>query len=244
MQRREVRRVVGRDCQVYRSGDLLSAVSMRPPTTKERADTCIDEAGLVLEEILWSDGKFVSRRVAVSVEEPASLPDQLFEAPTSTVPVKEGGGSVRPLVDGSRPPGDFYELDSVPEGFESRGRYSVIPPQPENFGQDPTRQAHRRAEVTDVWVRGADVLVLVRGVTLGGVPAFNVDPAKQTIDAGDAGKAELLLGAQQSSVRAVLPGGNYVTITGTLPGAQLTELAGRIRKVEGGTLQFADEPQP
>src|SRR3954453_2903131 len=136
MQRREVRRVAGRDCQVYRSGNLLNAGALHPATENEHADSCIDEAGLVLEELLWGDGRFISRRVAVSVEEPPSLPDQLFAVPETPIAVKEGGGSVRPLVPGSRPPGDFYELDSAPAGFQLRGRYSVIPPQPENFGPD------------------------------------------------------------------------------------------------------------
>lgn len=217
IERREVREVLGRRCQVYRAGDYLSVSVLRPATPELYADSCVDAAGLLLEELLVSDGKAIARRIAVEVDEDPDLADDLFPAGEPTVPADKGGGSMRLLAEGSSPPGTFYVIDAVPAGFTRKGRYSVVPPQAENFGEDPTREGFRRAQIADVFERGLDVLVVEQGATLQGAAPFEVDPSNPTIDLGPLGTAEVRYSAGGNQVRALQPGGRFVQATGTLP---------------------------
>src|SRR5207247_7133823 len=68
IERREQREVAGRRCQVYRSKDTAAGATLAPATdpTRQHADTCIDEAGVVLEEVVVTDGHQSRRRLATS----------------------------------------------------------------------------------------------------------------------------------------------------------------------------------
>jgi hypothetical protein len=235
--RREVREVLGRRCQVYRSAQYLSAVVLKPPTDTEFADSCVDEAGIVLEEALVTQGDIVARRIAVEVEEDASLSDDLFPDLPSSVPPASGGGLVRKLKPGSSPPGDFFVLDAPPAGFELLGRYTVIPPQADNFS-DPTREGARRAGTSDVWVRGVDVLIVDQGGTLRGDPPFTIDEENPKVDLGQFGQGERRLSAVTNEVRVILPSGRYVRVMGTLPPDDLAAVARSLHSVPGGTLEY------
>jgi hypothetical protein len=235
--RREVREVLGRRCQVYRSAQYLSAVVLKPPTDKEYADTCVDEAGIVLEEVLVTQGDIVARRVAVEIEEDALLSDDLFPDLPSSVPPASGGGVLRKLKAGSMPPGDFFVLDAPPPGFELLGRYTVIPPQADNFS-DPTREGARRAGTSDVWVRGVDVLIVDQGGTLRGDPPFTVDETNPKVDLGQLGQGERLLSAVTNEVRVILPSGRYLRVAGTLSPDDLAAVARSLHSVPGGTLEY------
>jgi hypothetical protein len=244
VERRERREVLGRPCQVYRSLTGLLG-RMTAPAADDHVDSCVDESGLVLEHVEVFEGEIASRRIAVEIEEDAPLDDDLFATGEATIPVREGGGGVRRLVPGSRPPGTFWELPSPPAGFEAMGRYSVVPPQPENFG-DPARIAFRRAGVADVWVHGPDVLVIDQGGTLQGAAPFEMAPDTPRIDVGALGEAEVVLTGTGAEVRVLLPGGRYVQAYGTLPVEDMVAELGRLVSVavEGeGTLEFLD-PAP
>ena len=240
IERREVREVAGRRCQVYRAADYLSASSLRPPTPEAYADSCVDEDGLVLEEVLFDATRAIARRVAESVDESVSLEDSLFPTGTPNVVASKGGGSVRRLAEGSTPPGPFFVADRVPEGFTSTGRYSVVPPQAENFGDDLSRQGFRRAGVADVYVRGADVLVIEQGATLQGAAPFEADPENPTVDLGPFGTGEIRFSALGNVVRAARGGGRYVSALGTLPPAELADVLRSLREVPGGELVYAE----
>jgi hypothetical protein len=239
LRRRERRRVADRTCQVYRSGRSLGAGPLVPPTGATHTDSCVDEAGLVLEEVVVDGGERLSRRVAVEVDDDPELGRGPFRTSAPTTPVDRGGGSVREVDPESRPPGPFYELAGGPEGFRRRGRYSVIPPQAENFA-DPSTRARIVAGVVDVWVRGADVLFVEVGGTLGGVPPFSRNPTSSPVDLGSFGEGELFVDARGNQVRVALDGGDYVRITGTLPPDRLAAIARSMEPVEGGELEFVD----
>ena len=241
IERREVREVLDRPCQVYRSGDYLSAAALTPPSPELYADSCVDAAGLLLEEVLFAEGRAIARRIAVEVEEDPTLGDELFPTGEPTVQAGAGGGTMRKLVDGSMPPGPFFVADAIPEGFVPTGRYSVVPPQAENFGDDPTREGFRRAMVSDVHVRGTDVLILEQGATLQGAPPFEVDPTNPTIDLGPLGRAEVRFSALGNQVRSLLPGGRFVQATGTLTPDELATVLRSLREVPGGELVFEDQ---
>ncbi len=239
-ERREVREVAGRRCQVVRTGDYLAAAQLTPPSAQQYADSCIDGSGLLLEEVLVGNGEPIARRVAVSVEEGVDLDDDLFPTGTSTVPANKGGGTMRLLEEGTTPPGPFFVADAIPEGFVATGRYSVIPPQAENFTGDPERESFQRAMVSDVYVRGTDVLVLEQGATLRGAAPFEVDPTNPTVDLGPFGVAEIRFSGHGTQVRAAREGGRFVQATGTLTADELAAVLRSLREVPGGELRFAD----
>src|SRR5207249_3361844 len=98
-----------------------------------------------------------------------AVDSSLFATEGNIPPLSQGGGSFRPVDPASRPPGTFWELPgSLPDGYTRQGRYAVVPPQPENFS-NPGLRSNRLAGVSDVLVRGPDVIVVDRGGTLGGV---------------------------------------------------------------------------
>lgn len=238
VERREVRRVAGRLCQVYRSGTFFSDTEFTPATADEWADSCVDEAGIVVEEVLFSHGDPILRRVAVKVEEDPALDGSLFVTGEPTVGVRDGGGFVREADAGTRPEGEFFELPSAPEGFRLRGRYTVVPPQPENFS-DPSREFHRVAGTVDVFERGIDIVAVDQGATLGGKDPFVADPANPTVDVGPAlGEAEVLTGPRGNEVRVDRGGGRYLRVYGTLPPGDLASFAGRLEPVEGTGLRY------
>ncbi len=237
--RREVREIKGRRCQVYRSGGYLSAPELRAPTKDEYADSCVDDAGLVLEEVLWSGTSMLSRRVAVEVQEDVVLSDELFPDLPPTATAASGGGAVSKLKDGSEPPGEFLVLDAPPAGFEHRGRYSVIPAQQQSA--EPTEESSVLAGVVDVWVRGFDLLLVDQGATLRGQPPFVMAEDSPRIDLGPFGPGEVRLSALGSDVRALRTGGRYVRVAGTLPIEELAAVARSLRTGPGGTFELEDD---
>ena len=246
LERREVRKVLDRACQVYRSGSLLNASQLTAPTADEYAESCVDDAGVVLEELLVLDGRIVSRRIATEVEEstnPVVIPSSLFSTGARTLEVKDGGGLVRRMGPGL-PPGDFLLIDpaSIPAGFEWLGRYNVIPSQPENFS-DPSRAGARETSFADVYVRGPDFVVVDQGGTLQGAPPFTVDEASPKVPMGAFGDAEVRLGGGGVEVRAIRPSGQFIRVRGTLPPADLAAVGAALRPTVGdGAMEFFEEP--
>ena len=242
LERREVRQVLDRRCQVYRSGQLLSASVLRPPVDDEYTDSCVDAAGLVLEELLVLDGEVVSRRIAVEVEEDPELDDGLFVTGRRTLEVRDGGGLVRRMTEGL-PPGEFLRYDpaSIPAGFERLGRFNVIPSQPENFS-DPSREGARETSFADVFVRGPDFLVLDQGGTLQGVDPFTEDPVSPRADLGPYGSGEVRLSGLVLEVRVKRSGGRFLRVRGTLPLDELARVGAAVTPTEGtGPLEFLEE---
>lgn len=238
VERREVRRVAGRLCQVYRSGTFFSDSVFKAATDEERADSCVDDAGIVLEEVLFAGDRQILRKVAVEVEEGAVVGRDLFVTGDPTVTVKDGGGFLRQADPTSGPVGEYFDVSPIPEGFTRRGRYTVIPPQPENF-TDPTRESQQLAGTVDVFERGTDFVLVDQGATLRGAEPFRVDPASRMVDAGPVlGPAEVLLGPRGSEVRVARGGGRYMRVYGTLPVSELAAVARTLQPVQGAGLVY------
>lgn len=219
-ERREQREVAGRRCQVYRTLGPLSAKSVAPPTEEEFADNCIDGQGLVLEELFVLDGTPISRRVAVEVDLSPTFADGAFRTEKVTIPVDKGGGSFKEVEPDSRPEGDepFWELPSPPAGFTHLGRFSVVPPQAENFS-DPLRTKFILATVSDVYDDGeGGAIVIDQGATLQGGAAFGPSPeGTPVVDGGAVGQAEVHLSAEGAELRVHTGSGQFVRVLGTVP---------------------------
>lgn len=239
-ERREQRTVAGRRCLVYRTSGPLSAKSLRRPSAQEYADNCLDQQGLVLEELYVVDGRPLSRRVATTVDTAPTFATGTFRTEAVTIPVDKGGGSVREVEPDSAPEGDdpFWQLAAPPAGFEQVGRYSVVPPQADNFS-DPLRRKFIVATVSDVYVDGPKLIVVDQGSTLEGGEAFPPAPeGTPTLDAGQLGTAEVHLSGDGAELRVNLRQGAFVRVYGTVPVADLASVLRDLRPATGTGLVY------
>ncbi len=243
--RRERRVVLGRTCQVVRSPRSAGqgALEADPNDVGLMVDVCVDGRGVLLEEVTMRKGRTVRERIATSIEIDPPLADSLFAIEGTALPLAQGGGSVRPLEPTSRPPGAaFYELTgAAPAGFTLSGRFTVIPPQPAAYS-DPNLGLTKQAGVADVYTRGPDLLVIERGATLGGQPAFAPDANASTVDLGPLGHGEAILGMGVNTVRVILPDGHFLRVAGTMPLDVLADVARHMEPQPAGELRFLDVP--
>jgi hypothetical protein len=237
---RERRRVLGRECQVYRAGGLASGGNLVPydPDVEEHADVCIDAAGLLLEETWVKDGRRLTRKVATSIEENVDLGDRLFE-PTdaSNLAYADGGGLIQEVDPATMPASTtFWMLDEPPAGFEHRGRYSVVPARLDPFRQsfDPGEEQRGTASVADVWVRGSELLVIDQGIVTSPSGTIEEHPHAEVVRLGELGDGEAFLDLRTSEVRAQPAGGGFVRVYGTLALDDLVELTRALRPVQSG----------
>lgn len=232
-------RVLDRPCLEVRTGTLLGAGHLTAIGDDEHAVSCVDGDGLVLRETLVLDGEPSLRRTAIAVgvgDEPA---EGTFDVDGVEAPVDQGGGSVLPVDPERGALGDFWVLDddAVLDGLVRIGRWAVIPPAPERFTGDPERGSPVAGTV-DVWVGGADVLVLYQGGSRDGDPAHRAVPEALAVEAGELGTAELVLSATASEVRAVTTGGRFVNVVGTLEPDALVAVASALRRTTGEGLTY------
>ncbi|MGI8794888.1 MAG: hypothetical protein ACR2H3_17225 [Acidimicrobiales bacterium] len=243
-EQREIRLVAGRLCHVYRTGGALDATVLAPVSDDaDYVDLCVDVEGLLLEEWQIFDGHGIRQRVALEVDAPSASTDSELRRidTTDRVAPKDGGGSLREVDPASRPQGRFFESPAPPAGFTFVGRYGAVPPQP-GFA-DPNRRGTIYASTVDVFVRGADAIVVEVGGTLNLSTAFDLDPANPQIDlGGDLGTADVILGTSGAELRALVgDSGRFVKVKGTVPVADLEAVMRSLRPTEAGTgLVFID----
>lgn len=225
LQRRGVRAVAGTRCQVLRTRAVLAADFAGAPTAADHVDSCVSANGVVLEETSVRNGSVVSRKVATKLTLGVAHD---FVAAGDHVPRAQGGGRIITLDPASRPPGqEFFELAAAPMGFTHFGRFAVVAPAPAN--------APVVTSIDDVYVRGADVIVVEQGETLSGVGMAAADGSK--VKLGKLGEGRLLVSPVASSVAALTKTrGSFVRVTGTVAPSRLVAVARALRAQPGGTL--------
>ena len=236
--------VAGRRCQVFRSSRPLSAGALLPLTsTSTYTDTCIDGDGIILRETRHSGGRVVSDRRAVSVQTgDGAVAAGVFDLPASATPFDRGGGAFTALTLDSRPPGTSWDFSQPPSGFQHLGRYAAVPPQPQLFagGGQGTGQMGLPgglvSEMDDVYVRGADAVILQQGSTLNGAK-FTPPNNATAISLGALGRGQLLIAGNVTSVVAEPGNGeHFVRLSATLPPDTVIALMRSITAQPGGTL--------
>lgn len=227
----ERRRVLGTECQVYRTALPLAAGPISAPGD-DRTESCIDGRGLALEELLVVDDEPVQRRVAISVSSLARLTSADVAVPAATVSVDDGGAGLRKL-DGLEVAtlAPRWELNA-PTGFTLHGRYAVVHPRDDATGE-PGMATSRLATLMTVWTRGVEVIIFETGSTLDGSPVAPAVGAAETVEwpstAGTAspGLAQLLVSARGNELRNV-NGGELVRLMATAPPDELLAIAASI----------------
>ena len=219
--RRERRRVYGRPCQVYRFGGPVSAGDVTPyeAGAGEYADVCVDANGIVLEEAWTSKSKLIRRRVAETVAVDRPIEEGVFRIaiPSSAESLQ---GSVQRVT-----PGDpIWRPARVPSGFVSLGIFAVRVPSvalPSSPGGAP---APGVSSVSQIFVRGPDLLIVDQDPSLARYIASDDRPARP-VEASPLKQGEVVVDARMTEVRGASPDGSAVRVLGTLSPSELIELA-------------------
>lgn len=231
--------VVDRPCLEVRTGTLLGAGHLTEIRDAEHAVSCVDGDGVVLQETLFLDGEPSLRRTATEVRVGAEPGGEAFDTDGVQAPVDQGGGSVLPVDPTRGSLGDFWVLDDadVPAGLAFLGRWAVVAPGPERFGEGG-EHGSPVAGTVDVWADGADLLVLYQGGTRDGDVAHRPVPEALPVEAGALGEVDLVLSATGSEVRAPTTGGRFVHVRGTLDPEALVDVAAALRRTTGEGLTY------
>ena len=211
--------MLDRPCQVWRSGQLLSASQLTKPTDEEHTDTLRRRGG----HRARGGARPRRRDRCRGGSPPRSRRSRRSTTTLFVTGFPDPRGRRRRgarAADGRRVCRRASSSSSIrrpmPAGFERLGRFNVIPSQPENF-TDPTR-AERPGDELRRRLRAGRRLRRRRPgrARCGGVEPFAVDPAAPKMDLGRFGAGELRLGALGVEIRALRSGGRFVRLRGTL----------------------------
>jgi hypothetical protein len=222
---RERRQALGQECQVYRTGSPLQSQKVTAPTATDYADTCLNAAGLPLEEVTVVGGKLTQRLTATElVADPAFEPDT-FTIQGDPVSFGQGGSVLTPVDPAASPPPGFWQLDGPPAGFEHQGRYVL-----QTVDQAAPDSGQPVSSYVDAYVRGADVLVVRQGPVAGEPDLTPAPPDGDPFDLGPLGPAQVHLSSVGPTVAARPGTDTYVDVSGTLSPAELRGVAAGLRQ--------------
>jgi hypothetical protein len=222
---REQRRVAGRNCTVYRTGRTVESNSVAKATETDYVDVCVDESGLMLEEMAVNSGKISLRVIATDIAFDPAFPDDRFTISDPPLGTADGAPVLEAIDKDTIPSANLLRLPTVPEGFEHKARY-VLREAPSAdaaaAGVAPTKDTY-----VDVYVNGTKAVVIHQGLTENEPQTDTTDA--QTIDIGLLGQAKMVLGVGGNTVVVNPTGMWFVHINATLPTADLETLAGQLR---------------
>jgi len=209
---RERRTVLGRTCQVYRTGLALESLSVSKASKDSYSDSCVDASGLLLEELSVSAGKLSTRVTAVEVDEHPDLPAGSFTIEGEPKGLEAGGVDLG-RIDPSTPlPPQLFRFASPPLGFTSQGRFVLTVPD-----QDGTP----RPRYLDVYANGKDLLLIEQGPKAA-EPEPPVLPGTD-VAAAALGDATIVPGLAGNILTAHPADDWFVKVTATLPPAALQQ---------------------
>lgn len=233
--------VLGRRCDVYRTGEPIGTGAVPPPGEREWADLCVSADGLVLDEQWFVEGRLLQRRTATEVETWTGRATPDLDVSPFSRPLAEaaGGGVVRPVDPGSRPEYTLWSLPEPPRGFEHRGRYEVVAPSDRGHPFDPGRPAPGARTVVDVYESGPDFIVVTRGVATG---PGDGGPTRWSTDHRVAGLGVVHTepGVFGNWLRVQTDAATYLTMRATLPLDELVALAARLEPEPRGRLVYLE----
>ncbi len=222
----ERRTLLGRECQVYRTGAPLENYELAAPTDTTYTDVCIDAAGLLLEEVAVDDGGLLEHLTATEVDTAPALTNDDF-AITGTPTGVDDGGSVLTPIDGVPSDTSYWAISQPPTGYTLQGRYTWQQAATDAASQNAGTDASSGAPTTvvtsyvDVYTNGADVLTVLQGPT-SVEPSSGNDPAVDVTapSLGDVTVASKLTGSQLTAHPAATPDW-FVQVTSTTSRADL-----------------------
>jgi hypothetical protein len=230
--RAEARQVLGRNCQVYRTGQPLESFGTAAPTNSDYTDACIDEAGLMLEEVSVQGGKLAERIIATQVTTQPTITDTTFAITGTPEPLASDGTELNPIDASAVPVPGYWILDAAPAGYQLQGRYVLrhaANPTTDETGTTTTTAAGQAPTIVDsyvdVYVNADKTIIVTQGPSTG-------EPSTQTTggvtgDVGTLGSTTAVAGLTGSTLVAhpANPAGWYVHVAGSVPLATVQQVA-------------------
>lgn len=228
------RSLLGRECQVYRTGSPLENYEVTAPTATTYADLCVDAAGLVLEQVAVRDGQVVEHLTATTVDGVPALTDHDFTIVGLPAPLTSGGMRLT-LLGGATDDPSYWSLPSPPTGYQLIGRYTLeqnatdtttsgVPVDTGGVGATTVVTSY-----VDVYTNGQDTVVVHQGPTSverGGVPTTTATVAPL----GEVQLDTRLTGNDLVAHPASTPDW-FVDVSATMPRAALLALAATLRNL-------------
>jgi len=207
------RRALGRQCQTYRTGSPLQSLKITAPTATDYVDVCLDEAGLILEEVTIAGGVVTQRLTATSMEIDASLDPAIFVIEGPRVGTDQGGAVVTEVDRTVAPAPGYWAPAAVPPGWTHRGRYLVV-------GKGPSH--------VDVYVRGIDVVTIRQGPVAAEPDLTDAGPGREA-GLGALGTGQLVLRSVGPTFLTRPGADSFVHLTGSVSPAELESIASGLR---------------
>jgi hypothetical protein len=208
------RRALGRECQTYRTGSPLQSLKITAPTATDYVDVCLDDAGLILEEVAVVGDKLTQRLTAVSFEVDPTLDPAGFVIEGQRVGPDQGGGEVTEIDRSVAPSAGYWAVDAPPAGFTHRGRYLV---------------AGQQSSHVDVYVRGVDIVTIRQGAPAAEPELTDVGPGRE-VDLGALGTGQMHLRSIGPTLVSHPGGEAFVHVAGTLGPGDLRTIAAGLRR--------------
>lgn len=208
------RRALDRQCQTYRTGSPLQSLKITAPTDTDYVDVCLDETGIILEEVSVMGGKLTQRLTATTVEVEPTIDPNGFTIEGDHVGPDQGGAEVTEVDRAVAPTAGYWALDGPPAGFTQKGRYMV---------------AGSKTSYVDVYVRGIDIVTVQQGAPDAEPDLSDAGPGKD-VDLGTLGAGKMILRSIGPTLVAHPGGSAFVHVAGTLAPADLTAIATSLRQ--------------
>jgi hypothetical protein len=233
---KERRIVLGRECQVYRTGQAVETLSVAAPTNTDYAEACIDSDGLLLEEVVVSSGKLAERLIATSVDDQTAPADSVFTITGDPTPLAQGGSQLSPIDATTKPADGYWGLATPPTGYTLQGRYVLQTPADQSASDtsasttttSTTAPPAPVPSYVDVYVNGPDTIIVRQGPTAGEPQS---DATQGTsVDLGALGSAPLGATLTGSHIVAhpAAPAAWYVELQGTVGRDTLKQVASQL----------------
>ena len=222
---REQRKVLDRECTVFRTGRTVESNVAAAATATDFVDVCVDSTGLMLEEMSVNSGKISLRVLATELTVAPDFPTDLFTISDPPLGTADGAPVLQEIDKNTSPNANLLVLPTVPEGFEHTARY--ILKQPPAADAAATGVAPTSDTYVDVYVNGTKSLIIQQGPTAN-EPQVDTSTA-QPIDVGYLGQAKLLPGVSEQSIVLNPTGEWFIHLNATLANADLQAIAGQLR---------------
>jgi hypothetical protein len=222
---RERRTLLGRECQVYRTGSPLESYTVTAPTDTDYSDVCIDGAGLMLEELSVATGDVSQHQIATAVDPAADLGDDDFVISATPTDLAGGGRELEEIDTATAPLTGFWSFSEPPEGYEIQHRYvlreNVSDPSADTSDTTAVDATVVAESYIDVFVDGANVITVRQGPTSVD-PGFDSSAAKNVATA-NLGTVQATSGVSGSVVSATptSPTDWFIQVSGTIPRTDL-----------------------
>ena len=232
---RERRTLLGRECQVYRTGSPLESYTVTAPTETDYSDVCVDGAGLMLEEVSIAAGEVIQHQVATAVDPVADLDDDDFVVSATPTDLAGGGSELEEIDSVSAPVTGYWSLSEPPEGYELQHRY-VLRQNVTDTSADTSDTTAADATVVaesyiDVFVDGTNVVSVHQG-PLSVDPGFDSSASKD-VETSNLGTVQTASGVSGTVVSATptSPTDWFIQVTGTIPRTDLLAIVEQLGAV-------------